>query len=73
MYVKVRAKAGERKEKVEKRKEDDFNISVKEKAEDNMANRRVCEILSSLYEVDVRKVKIVNGHHKSSKLLLINK
>ena len=72
MYIKVRVKAGETKEKIDKKSENTFNISVKEKAENNQANRKICEIVSSLYGVQLKEVKIVSGHHKSSKLLLIN-
>jgi uncharacterized protein YggU (UPF0235/DUF167 family) len=72
MYIKVRVKAGERKEKIDKKALNTFNISVKEKAENNQANRRICEIVSSVYGVQLKEVRIVSGHHKSSKLLLIN-
>lgn len=72
MYIKVRVKAGEKKEKIDKKAENTFNVSVKEKAENNQANRRICEIVSSIYGVSLKEVKIVSGHHKSSKLLLIN-
>lgn len=72
MYIKVRVKAGEKKEKIDKKAENTFYISVKEKAENNQANRRICEIISSLYNVQLKEVKIVSGHHKGSKLLLIN-
>ena len=72
MYIKVRVKPGGKKEKIEKKTENTFNISVKEKAENNQANRRICEIIASLYGVDLKKIRIVIGHHKSSKLLLIS-
>ncbi len=72
MYIKVRVKVGEKKEKIDKKAENTFYISVKEKAENNQANRRICEIISSLYNVQLKEVKIVSGHHKGSKLLLIN-
>ena len=45
MYIKVRVKAGEKKEKIDKKSENTFNISVKEKAENNQANRKICEII----------------------------
>lgn len=72
MYIKVRVKAGERKEKIDKKAENNFNIAVKEKKENNQANRRICEIVSSFYGVQLKEVKIVSGHHKSGKILLIN-
>lgn len=72
MYIRVRVKVGERKEKIEERLKNSFAISVKEKAENNQANKRICEMISLFYGTEPKKVKIVNGHHKSSKLLLIN-
>lgn len=71
-YIKVKVKPGSRKETINKKGSDSYLISVKEKAEDNMANRRVCEVVASLCEVPLKNVKIISGHHKSSKLLLIN-
>jgi uncharacterized protein YggU (UPF0235/DUF167 family) len=72
MYIKARVKAGEKKEKIEKKSDNTFIISVKEKAENNLANKKVLEIVALHCGVEIKKVKIVSGHHKSSKLLLIN-
>lgn len=72
MYIKVRVVAGAKKEKVEKKTKDTYHISVKEKAERNMANRRVCEIMASLFHVSVKLVRIINGHQSPSKLLSID-
>jgi len=71
-YIKVRVKPGERKEIIIKKNSDSYVVSVKEKPENNMANRRVCEVFASLCDVPLKNVKIISGHHKSSKLLLIN-
>lgn len=71
-YIKVKVNPGARKEIIKKKSSDSYLISVKEKAENNMANKRVCEVVASLCEVPLKNVKIISGHHKSSKLLLIN-
>jgi uncharacterized protein YggU (UPF0235/DUF167 family) len=72
MYIKVRVLANQRKEKVEILKEDSLKIAVKEKAERNMANSRVLDIVAEYFKVSRSKVKIVNGHNSPSKLLAIN-
>lgn len=72
MYIKVKVIASARKEKIEKKSDDYYLISVKEKAERNMANSRVCEIISLLYKVPIKSVRIINGHQSPSKILSIN-
>jgi len=72
MYIKVRVITSAKKQKVEKKSEDHYFISVKEKAERNMANNRICEIMASLYGVSIKSVRIINGHQSPSKILSIN-
>jgi uncharacterized protein YggU (UPF0235/DUF167 family) len=50
---------------------DHFIISVKEKAERNMANARVLEIVAEHFKIPKNKVRIVNGHHHPSKLIIV--
>jgi len=71
MYIKVKVVPNSKKEKVEKKKDDHYLIYVKEKAERNMANNRVCELISNLFEVPRSLVKIISGHQSSSKILSI--
>ncbi len=69
MYIKVMVIAGAKSEKVEKKSDDHFVISIKEKAKNNLANRRVLEIISDIYKT--KKVRIISGHHSPSKLLSV--
>ena len=69
MYIRVRVIANAKKEIVEKVSENQFRISVKEKAEQNKANQRIIEILHSIYPNSI--IKIVNGHHNPIKLVSI--
>ncbi|HNW71751.1 MAG TPA: DUF167 domain-containing protein [Candidatus Paceibacterota bacterium] len=71
MYIRVKVKANARKEEFRQTKEDHFEISVKEKAERNMANKRVIEIISSFFSVPLGKVRIVNGHQSPTKLMIV--
>jgi uncharacterized protein (TIGR00251 family) len=69
MYIKVRVTAGAKEEVFEKKSKDHFDIKVKEKAQKNMANKRIIEIISKHFSTN--NVKIINGHHSPSKLLSI--
>ena len=72
MYIKVRVYPKSKKEEFEKISENKFNIKVKQKAERNLANKRVVEIIAKYFEVREKDVKIVNGHRSPSKLISIN-
>lgn len=72
MYIKVKVQAGAKKEIITKKGKDSYVISVKEKAERNLANKRVCEIMASLFNVSIKNVRIINGHQSPSKMLSIN-
>lgn len=77
-YIHVKVTAGAGKENFlprlagqAKKFPDHFEISVKEKAERNMVNARVLELVAKHFKVSVNKVRIVNGHHHPSKLLIV--
>jgi uncharacterized protein YggU (UPF0235/DUF167 family) len=78
-YIHVKVSAGAGKESFSPRQsgagqeklKDHFEISVREKAERNMANTRVLELVAEHFKIPVKKVRIVNGHHHPSKLLII--
>ena len=72
MYVKVKVTAGARTESVKEVGENRYEVKIKEKAERNMANKKVVEIVAGLYKVPVNRVKIFSGHHSPSKLLTIH-
>ncbi|OGI57397.1 hypothetical protein A3B85_00010 [Candidatus Nomurabacteria bacterium RIFCSPHIGHO2_02_FULL_37_13] len=61
-----------RRESFKQKSDDHFEISVREKAERNMANNRVLELVARHFQVPKSKVRIVNGHHSPSKLLIID-
>lgn len=71
MYIKVKVKAGQKREEIEKVNENTFHISVKEKAERNMANTRILEILSVELKIPINKIRIINGHQSPTKLISI--
>ena len=69
MYIKVKVLAGAKREIVEKESDDHYKISVKEKAENNQANKRILEIMHEHFPNS--QIKIVSGHHSPSKILSV--
>lgn len=72
MYIKVNVIAGAKKEIFKQKSKDHFDISVKEKAERNMANTRILELVSEHFQIPKNKVRIINGHHHPSKLISVD-
>ena len=70
-YIHVKVIAGARKEIWVQKSDDHFEVSIKEKAERNMANGRVLELVAGHFKGPVSKVRIVNGHRHPSKLLVM--
>ena len=71
MYIKVKVQAGFKREKIDRKADNSFVISVKEPAERNLANTRIREIIASIYEINVKSVRIISGHQSPSKILSI--
>ena len=71
-YIKVVTQTKAKKENIIQESEDYFLISVKEKPERNMANKRIIEILALYFKVSVEKIRIVNGHRHPHKLISID-
>lgn len=72
MYIKVKVLTSAKKEEIIKKNKDTYIISVKEPAERNLANHRICNIIASLFEVNVKNIRIISGHQNPSKILSIN-
>ena len=70
--IKVRVRAGAKREEVAMLSENRFAISIVQKAEQNLANRRVMEIIAAHFGVPLKKVRIINGHHSPSKMLSVD-
>ena len=70
-YIHVKVTASTKKESLKQKSEDHFAISVREKAQRNMANARVLELVAEHFKVPVNKVRIINGHHHPSKLIVV--
>ncbi len=71
MYIKVRVKTGAKNETVRKVTDGIFEISVREKPEQNAANKRVLELIARELRIRASALRIVSGHHRPSKVLAI--
>ena len=69
--VRVAVHPGARREYIKEGKRDSFDVAVKEPAEGNRANARVCELTAAHYGVPLKKVRIVAGHKRPRKRLRV--
>ena len=69
MYIKVRVVTKSKVERLLKVGDDRFEVYVREKPEQNMANKRVLEILKDHFGCSV---KIISGHHHPIKMIYVN-
>lgn len=67
MLIKVRVTVDARAEKVVKKSDDLYAVSVREAAERGEANGRVLELLKSMFPG--KRVKLISGHHKPGKII----
>lgn len=69
MYVHVRVMPGARREALTETSPAHLQVSVKEPAAQNLANRRVQELVARHYRAT--KVRLVSGHRSTSKIFFI--
>ncbi len=68
--VKVFPESGEK--RVFKKADDEFEVHVKERAQDNEANKAVCRLLSRYFDLGRGSVRIIKGGKKRNKIIKIN-
>jgi len=71
MYIRVRVAADVKKESFEASSEGSFVVSVKEPAEQNLANKRVLELVALHFGITPKQIRIISGHHSPGKILSI--
>lgn len=71
MYIRVRVQPGSKKERVAKIGEREFEMTVKEPAERNLANKRVRVLLAEACEKPLGDVRLVSGHRSQTKMFHI--
>ena len=71
MYIHVKVTTGAKDEGIKLIKDLHYIVTVKEKAERNQANKRVCELVANLLGTQAKAIRIISGHHSPSKLLSV--
>ncbi len=71
MHIKIRVITGAPKEVIRKIDDEHIEMYIKEPPERNLANKRVLEVMRSLYP-DV-SIRMVSGHHLPSKIVVIGR
>lgn len=62
---------GAKKEVFKASSADSFLVSVKEPAEQNLANKRVLELIAEYFDISPRSIRIISGHHSPGKILSV--
>ncbi len=71
MYVHVRVEPGSKRNEIKEEKNGYLSVSCKVKAERNLANECVRELVAKYYNVPVSRIKIISGKQKRKKLLSV--
>lgn len=71
MYITVMVTAGARREVVEKVSDNVFEISVREPAQHNLANKRVVELIARAFTVPTHHTRIISGHRSRKKIISV--
>ncbi len=71
MYLKIKLHPDSKDEHIKQTAPDRLEIWVKDRAEANMANRRMLEIIRGYLNVK-GSVKIIHGHHSPNKIILVS-
>ena len=71
MYIHVLVNTQAKQEKIIKKKDDYFEVWVKEKSERNQANKKVCMLIANHFKLSEKEVYIVSGHKRPKKILLL--
>lgn len=71
MLIKVKVFPASKEERIIKKKEDSFEVKVKEKPIRGEANKAVIDVLSNFFNIPKNKVKLVKGFKQRNKIFEI--
>lgn len=71
MYLKLHLTPEAKHDSVTRVAADKFTIHVKEKAENNLANRRALDMLAEHLKVPAANIRIMSGHRMPHKIVFI--
>lgn len=83
MHIKVRVKTGAKNESIRQIVLPNqstevqppylsYEISVREKPEANMANKRILALIARALKLPAARIRITKGHHSPSKIITVN-
>lgn len=72
MLIKVKVFTKEKKEQIIKKKEDSFDIKIKQEPIQGAANKKLIEVLSDYFNIPAKKVRILKGFKRRNKIVEIN-
>jgi len=72
MYLKVTVTPGAKREELVKERENAWRISVREPAQQNLANERVRTLIAREFSLPLGQVRILAGHHSRSKMISVD-
>jgi uncharacterized protein (TIGR00251 family) len=71
MLIKVKVFPGSKKDEILKKKDDEFEVRVKEKAKEGMANKAVIKALANYFKIDESKIRLIKGFKERNKIFEI--
>jgi hypothetical protein len=71
LLIKVKVFAGCKKEEIIQKSDDEFEVRVKEKAEEGRANRAVIKVLANYFKIDESKIRLAKGFKERNKIFEI--
>lgn len=69
--IRVRVTTNAKKDSVTKKEEGVFEVTVRDAAQQNAANDKVLQLIAGAMGKTLKQVRIVSGHHASSKRIAI--
>lgn len=70
-YIRAKVHPDSKKDEIQKISEDKFEVWVRDKAQNNAANKKLCQLMVQYFDNPEGGVQILNGHHSRIKLLKI--
>jgi uncharacterized protein (TIGR00251 family) len=61
LLIKVKVFAGCKRDEIIKKKNDEFEVRVKEKAEEGRANRAVIKVLANYFKIDESMIRLIKS------------
>ncbi len=71
MYIKISALKGQKQDTIQDLGNGRFLVSVREKPEQNQANRKILQLVAEYFKIDSNKIRFISGHQKPSKIVSI--